>query len=70
MDKVLLDKVLEMPPSERVAFAELVLATIDKEDEDIRQAWILEVKERMNAVHEGTADLLDFDLLYHEDQDS
>ena len=70
MNKVLLDKVLEMPPNERVAFAELILASIDCEEEKIRQVWIEEVKERMNAVNEGKADLLNFEKLYHEDQDS
>lgn len=70
MNKVLLDKVLEMPPNERVAFAELILASIDCEEEEIRQVWIEEVKERMNAVNEGKADLLDFEKLYYEDQDS
>lgn len=70
MNKVLLDKVLEMPPSERVAFAELILASIDYEEEEIRQAWVRKVKERISAVNEGKAELLDFETLYHEDQDS
>lgn len=70
MNKVLLDKVLEMPPNERVAFAELILASIDYEEEEIRQVWIKEVKERMNAVAEGKSDLLDFETLHNENQDS
>lgn len=57
MNKVLLDKVLEMPPSKRVAFAELILASIDYEEEEIRQAWVREVKERISAVNEGKAEL-------------
>lgn len=67
MNTVLLDKALELPPNERVAFAELILASIDYEEEEVRQLWIKEVKERMNAVAEGKADLLDFEALYHED---
>lgn len=67
MNTVLLDKALELPPNERVALAELILASIDYEEEEVRQLWIKEVKERMNAVAEGKADLLDFETLYHED---
>ena len=70
MNKILLDKAMEMPPSERVAFAELLLASIDYEEEEIRQEWIKEVKERISAVNEGKAKLLDFEALCHEDQDS
>ena len=67
MNTILLDKTLELPPNERVAFAELILASIDYEEEEVRQLWIKEVKERMNAVAEGKAGLLDFEALYHED---
>ena len=67
MDNTLLEKALEMPPNERVAFAELILASIDYEEDGIRQAWIAEVKNRMNAVNEGKAKLLDFEGLYNED---
>ncbi len=44
MDKALLEKALKMPPNERVIFAELILASIDKEDDGLRQEWIREVK--------------------------
>lgn len=67
MDNKLLERALEMPPNERVAFAELILASIDYEDEEIRQAWLSEIESRMNAVKEGRAKLLDFESLYHED---
>ena len=64
MENRLLDEALKMPPSERVALAELILASIDHEDEGIRQAWIVEVQDRMKAVREGRARLLDFQDLY------
>lgn len=60
MDNVLLKKALEMPPNERVIFAELVLASIDHEDEEIRQSWIAEATNRMKAVSEGRSKLLDY----------
>lgn len=66
MDNKLFEKALEMPPNERVAFAGLILASIDHEKEDVRQAWLTEVKNRMNAVKEGRAHLLDFESLYNE----
>ena len=67
MDNALLEKALEMPPNQRVAFAELILASIDHEENEVRQAWIAEVKARMKAVNEGSARLLDFEGLYNED---
>lgn len=67
MDNKLLERALEMPPNERVAFAELILASIDHEQDEIRKAWIDEVKSRMKAVREGRAKLLDFESLYNED---
>ena len=69
MDNTLLEKALEMPPNERVALAELILSSIDYEEDGIRQTWITEVKNRMNAVNEGRAKLFDFEGLYNEDQD-
>ncbi len=67
MDKALLEKALEMPPNERVTFAELILSSIDYEEEEIRQSWTAEVKSRMKALNEGRARLLDFESLYNED---
>jgi len=67
METHLLEKALEMPPNERVAFAELILASIDYEEDKIRQSWIMEVRERMKAVNEGRSKLFDFEELYNED---
>ena len=64
MENRLLDEALKMPPGERVAFAELILASIDHEEKGIQQAWIAEVKDRMKAVREGKTKLLDFQDLY------
>ena len=66
MNKTLLEKALEMPPNERVVFAELILASFDYEKDEILQEWIVEVKNRMAAVKEGKAKLLDFEELYNE----
>jgi hypothetical protein len=53
-----------MPLNERVELAELILSSIDHEDEVIRQAWVAEVKDRVTAVREGRANLLDLRELY------
>ena len=64
METILLEKALELPPNERVAFAELILASIEHEEEKIRQSWISEVKDRIKSIKEGKATLLDFEELY------
>jgi len=67
MKQALLDQALAMSPNERIEFAKLILASIEHEDEKIREKWITEVKERIDAVKTGKAKLIDFDSLYHED---
>ncbi len=64
MDKELFEKALQLPPNERLTFAELILASLDHEEDGIRHAWIKEVNDRMKAVNEGQAKLLDFEGLY------
>ena len=66
MDKVLFEKALEMPPNERLTFAELILASINYKDDANRKAWIEEVNNRMIAVNKGQAKLLDFEEPYNE----
>jgi len=56
-----------MSPNERVEFAQLIMARIEHEDEKIREKWITDVKDRIEAVKTGKAKLIDFESLYHED---
>ena len=65
MDKLLINKVIQMPLIQRVALAELLLASIDNEDDEIRQSWIVEANERMKAVEEGRSELYDIDEFIH-----
>lgn len=65
MDKELFEKVLKMPPNERLTFAELILASLDHEDDQIRHTWVKEVNDRIKAVKKGQAKLLDFESLYN-----
>ncbi len=67
MKQELLDQTLAMSPNERVEFAQLILASIEHEDEKIRDKWITEVKNRIETVKTGKSKLIDFDSLYHED---
>jgi hypothetical protein len=65
MDKELLEKALKLSPNERLTFAELILASLEYEEDEVRFAWINEVNERMKAVKVGRAKLLDFECLYN-----
>jgi len=65
MDKKLFEKAMKMPVNERVVFAELILASLDQENDEVRTAWLDEVNSRMKAVREGRAKLLDFKALYN-----
>ena len=67
MDKALFEKAMKMPPNERVAFAELILESIDYEVEEVRNAWLSEVKDRMQAVKDDRAKLIDFEARFSED---
>jgi putative addiction module component (TIGR02574 family) len=65
-----MEQALAMSPNEQVEFAQLIMASIEHEDEKIRENWITEVKDRMEAIKTGKAKLIDFESLYHEDQNS
>jgi len=67
MQNNLLKETMKIPPNERVALAEMILASIDNEDKDINNAWISEVQMRMKSVKDGKSELLDFNQLYAED---
>ncbi len=67
MNVKLFDEAMKIPPRERVAFAELILASIEHEDEGLQKIWLSEVKDRMISVEDGTSTLLDFNQLYAED---
>ncbi len=63
----LLEQAIKIPPKERVALAELILASIDNENEKINKAWVDEVQKRMKSVSDGQSALLDFNKLYAQD---
>jgi len=65
MDKKLFEKALKMPVNERVVFAELILASLEQENDEVRLVWLDEVNSRIKAVKEGRAKLLDFETLYN-----
>jgi hypothetical protein len=50
------------------ALLDQALAKADHEDEKIKDKWIAEVKDRIEAVKIGKAKLIDFDSLYHDEQ--
>jgi putative addiction module component (TIGR02574 family) len=63
MDKELFEKTLKLPPNERLVFAELILASLEHEEEEIRRAWVNEVNDRIKAVNDGRSNLLDFEAM-------
>lgn len=42
-----------MPPNERIEFAQLIMVSIDHEEDKIRELWLDEIKDRRLAVKEG-----------------
>jgi putative addiction module component (TIGR02574 family) len=63
----LLEQAIKISPKERVVLAELILASIDSESEEINKAWVDEVQNRIKSVSEGKSVLLDFNELYARD---
>ena len=64
MNTALLEEALAIPPLERVGLAEAILASIDEEKEEVKQAWQKEVTCRMQAVAEGRAKLYEVEKLF------
>ena len=64
MNKTLLEKVLDLPPIERVEFAQLILASLEVEDKSVRDAWIKEVERRINDYKNGKTQLIDFEEVF------
>jgi hypothetical protein len=52
------------------ALLDQTIVSTEHENEKIREKWLTEVKDRIEAVKFGKAKLIDFDSLYHEDQNS
>lgn len=65
MNNKLFEQALKMHPNERVTFAELILASLEHEEPELRIIWIQEVQDRIKAVNAGEAKLLDFETLYN-----
>ena len=62
----ILTEAIKIPPKDRVQLAELILASIDHEDDEIRQIWLNEVKDRMDTIQNGQSTLLDYNQRYVE----
>jgi len=67
MNTNLLDEAIKIPPKERVALAEQILASIDYEDDNTKKEWIEEVNNRIESVKKGNSKLLGFNQYYVED---
>ena len=65
MNEAILEQVLEMKPSERLKFVQVVLASFDHEDAQVRDAWLLEVKRRIRSHDSGDAEFFDFEEVFN-----
>ncbi len=63
----LLEQAIKKTPQERVILAEMILASIDYEVDEINKAWVDEVQNRIQSVADGQSELLDFNKLYAQD---
>ncbi|VAW35105.1 hypothetical protein MNBD_GAMMA01-622 [hydrothermal vent metagenome] len=63
----LLEQAIKMPPKERVELAQMILASIDNETDEINKIWVDEVQNRIKLVADGKSKLLDFNELYAQD---
>jgi putative addiction module component (TIGR02574 family) len=59
----ILDAAMQLPEAERAELAELLTESIGEgfATEEIKAAWIAEVKRRMTALERGETTLVDFD---------
>lgn len=51
----LLKEALDLPPIERAALADRLLASLDKPDEAVDEVWRKEIAARLRAYRSGTA---------------
>jgi len=51
----LLKEALDLPPIERAALADRLLASLDKPDEAVDEVWRKEIGARLRAYRSGTA---------------
>lgn len=59
--RFLAEQAAKLPPSDRVALVEDILATLTESDPDWDVAWTSEVEERLAAYDRGEMESFDFD---------
>lgn len=57
MDRALLERALNIPANERVELAQILLASIEVQDEGVRRSWIDEVQRRIASHRDGRSSL-------------
>ncbi len=57
---------LALPERERAELASELLESLDGTDVDAEQAWSTEIEERARAVVDGSAELLDYNVVMSE----
>ncbi|MCX7161243.1 MAG: addiction module protein [Proteobacteria bacterium] len=59
-------KARALPPEDRVRLAEELLATVQKVDAEVEQAWDAEIRRRIAEIDSGTAKLIPAEEVFAE----
>ncbi|MCH8125592.1 addiction module protein [candidate division KSB1 bacterium] len=59
--------ILSLPTEKRAELAEILIQSLDeKENEDVKGAWLLEIKHRDQEIRSGTAEMKSAQEVLHE----
>lgn len=62
--KVILHQALELPPNDRAALVEGLIASLDKPDLTLDMLWLKETEDRLSAYHAGELGSIDAELVF------
>jgi putative addiction module component (TIGR02574 family) len=62
----LLSQVISLPPSERAALVEGIIASLDRPDPSLDALWLKEAEERLAAYDAGELEAIDADQIFAE----
>lgn len=62
----LLSQVMSLPPNERAALVEGIIASLDRPDPSLDVLWLKEAQDRLAAYDAGELDAIDADQVFAE----
>ena len=63
---VLLREALKLPPIERAAPVERIIASLDRPDASLDALWVKEAEDRLTAYHAGEIEAIDAEAVFAE----